>query len=84
VNPVADTLRRRADQRARAICPADSRAFTPQYTDGSCPLCGWVPDGYVYSKPFLAPYDRYWGALAGIAAISVIMAIVVAVAFARG
>lgn len=78
------TGRRRGDKHARAICPVDSWAFTPLYTNGACPLCGWVPDGYVYSPPLLAPYDRYWGGLAGIAATSVIMCIVVVVAFTQG
>lgn len=80
----AATQRRRADGRARAICPNDAWAFTPLYTDGACPLCGWVPDGYVYSPPFLTPYERYWGGMAGIAAMSVVMCITVVVALAKG
>ena len=74
---------RRVDARARAVCPHDSWAFTPLYTDGACPLCGWVPEGYVYAPPLLTPYDRYWGALGGIAAVSVVMCVVVVVALTR-
>lgn len=70
----------RGDARARAICPTDAWTFTPLYTNGSCPLCGWVPDGYVYKPPLLTPYERYWGALAGIATLSVVMCIVVILA----
>ena len=71
---------RRLDQHARAICPVDSWAFTPLYTDGHCPLCGWAPDGYVHTKPPLTSYERYWGAMAGITAMSLLMLIVVVVA----
>lgn len=78
-----DTRRRRGDASARAICPTDSWAFTPLYTDGHCPLCGWTPDGYVHRTPFLTPYERYWGALGGIAALSVVMCIVVVIASAH-
>ena len=71
---------RRLESRARAICPVDSLVFSPHYSNGSCPLCGWTPDGYVYSPPPLAPYDRYWGAMAGIAAVSVVMCVLVVIA----
>jgi hypothetical protein len=76
--------RRRADARGKAICPVDSWTFTPLYTKGKCPLCGWQPEGYVYAPPFLAPYERYWGALGGILATSVLMCIVVVVAYTQG
>jgi hypothetical protein len=76
-------LHRGADRRAQAICPVDSWAFTPLYTAGRCPLCGWTPEGYVYSPPPLTPYERYWGAMGGIVAISVLMAVVVGVALTR-
>lgn len=74
---------RRLDQRARAVCPTDSWAFTPLYTDGQCPLCGWTPDGYVHTQPPLTRYERYWASMAAIAAVSVLMLIVVVVAASR-
>jgi hypothetical protein len=83
VTQVLSWRSRRADARARAICPVDSWTFTPLYTNGSCPLCGWKPEGYAYAPPALAPYDRYWGALAGIAGVSVVMCIAVLVAYTR-
>jgi hypothetical protein len=30
---------------ARAYCELDKWAFDPRYTQGRCPICGWVPDG---------------------------------------
>jgi len=88
VNDVLDRLRtalqgarsRRADRHAHAICPVDSWAFTPLYTGGQCPLCGWQPDGYVYAPPLLTPFERYWGAMGAIAAVSLLMLVVVVVA----
>jgi len=75
---------RRLDQRARAVCPADSWAFTPLYTGGQCPLCGWTPEGYSHTPPPLTRYERYWGAMAAIVAVSVLMFVVVVVAATRG
>lgn len=75
--------RRRADARASAVCPNDSWAFAPLYTDGACPLCGWTPDGYRYATPLLTPYERFWGGMAAIAAVSVLMCVAVVVAINR-
>ena len=74
---VRNALERRRDARARAICPADALAFTPLYTRGRCPLCGWAPPGYEYRPPLMHRYDWYWGALAGMAAMSVVVGIVI-------
>jgi hypothetical protein len=81
---VAAARRRRADRNAQAICPTDSWAFTPLYTDGVCPLCGWAPQGYTHVAPPLTRYERYWGAMAAIAAVSVMMCAAVVVAATRG
>ena len=83
VEAVRTLFGRRADAKARAICPVDSWAFTPLYSNGACPLCGWKPDGYVYRPPLLTPYERYWGALGGIVALSVVMAIFVITAYTQ-
>ena len=78
---VASVRHRHADARARAICPVDSWAFTPLYSNGACPLCGWKPEAYVYKPPLLTPYERYWGALGGIVALSVVMAVLAITAY---
>lgn len=75
--------RRRLDRQARAVCPTDSWAFTPLYTGGECPLCGWTPDGHVHTQPPLTRYDRYWAGMATIAALSLVMLVVVVVAATR-
>jgi hypothetical protein len=75
---------RHADARARAICPVDSWAFTPLYTDGTCPVCGWRPEGYVYAPPPLTPYVRYWGTVLTVAVVSVVMCLLVVTAYNQG
>ena len=30
---------------ARAYCELDKWSFDPRYTQGRCPICGWVPQG---------------------------------------
>ena len=67
--------------RAHAICPVDDWTFTPLYTDGSCPLCGWQPPGYKLRTPALSRFDWYLAALVGIAAVSAIMLVTVLNAF---
>jgi len=68
---------RRADARARAICPIDDWDFVPLYTDGSCPLCGWTPPGYAYRPPLLSRLDWFWVGLLAMAVVSAIMLIAV-------
>jgi len=74
-------LTRRADSRARAICPVDDWAFTPLYTDGTCPLCGWEPPGYGHRTPAFSRLDWYWAAMLGIVVVSAIMLIAVLSAY---
>lgn len=74
---LAESRRRRADAHAHAICPVDALEFTPLYTEGRCPLCGWIPEGYVYARSPLSRYERYWGAMGAIAVISLVMLLVV-------
>lgn len=75
------TLRRRhADARARAICPVDAWAFTPLYTEGTCPLCGWAPPGYRLRPPLMSRLDWYWmGMIALFVASAVMLAFVLSV-----
>ncbi|MEA2645753.1 MAG: hypothetical protein QOE92_836 [Chloroflexota bacterium] len=34
-----------------AHCRLDDWDFDPSITDGACPICGWVADGYPKVKP---------------------------------
>lgn len=73
---------RRADEIV-AHCPTDDFDFRPQYTNGRCPLCGWRPEGKRIDPPRLAHVDWFWPALIMMLALSVLMAILVFVAYAR-
>lgn len=47
---IADRARPPARRQRTAHCPADDWTFEPKYTDGTCPLCGWVPDGWAAAR----------------------------------
>ena len=74
---------RRADARARAICPVDDWSFTPLYTDGACPLCGWEPPGYSFRPPLLHKLDWYWATMLAIIGVSAVMLVAVLSAYLR-
>jgi hypothetical protein len=72
-----------ASREAKAICPVDAWAFRPQYTEGRCPLCGWEAPGVVVRLPVSRRIDFFgWMAL-GMILLSVAMAVIVAVIYAR-
>ncbi len=67
----------------KAICPSDSWVFRPRYTDGRCPLCGWEPPGAVVRLPLSRRVDRFgWMAIA-LLLVSVLMALLVSLVYAR-
>ena len=67
----------------RAICPVDSWPFRPRYTEGHCPLCGWEPPGAVVQLPFSRRVDGFTWMLATVLLVSVLMAVLVGVMYAR-
>jgi len=36
---------------SRAHCDLDNWDFDPRYTEGACPICGWVPPGPTRAAP---------------------------------
>ena len=67
---------------ARATCPNDGWTFAPRYTDGRCPLCGWESDVDVTPPPF-AQVDWFWPALIALGVVSVLMGVLVVLAYTR-
>lgn len=67
----------------RAHCPVDDWTFDPRYTDGVCPLCGWRPPGAPIEPPVSARIDWFWPTVGLMAAVSILMAVLVLVAYAR-
>ena len=74
--------RLRADE-ASAICPVDSWAFRPRYTDGRCPLCGWEPPGTVVRLPLSRRVDTFGWTTIALGLVSVLMLVVVLLVYTR-
>ena len=69
----------------RAYCELDKWSFDPRYTDGRCPICGWVPPGAVSAPAWLAAARKFEWELAGLVLLLVVLVILgVAVARAAG
>jgi hypothetical protein len=64
-----------------ARCPLDDWVFEPRYTDGLCPLCGWRPPGGLVRPPRSARIDWFWPAVVVALIASVVMGVLVLVAY---
>jgi hypothetical protein len=58
-------------------CPVDDLDFRPYYTDGACPICGWVPTNLTIATPWTHRAD--WALVAFIALVIVSITMVVIV-----
>ena len=67
----------------RVTCPVDDWEFDPRYTDGVCPLCGWRPPGPRVEAPVSARVDWFWPMAGLLFVLSVVMGILVLVAYYR-
>ena len=67
----------------KAHCPIDDWDFEPRFTDGRCPLCGWRPPGPPVTAPRVARIDWFWPMVALLAVVSVVMGVLVLVAYGR-
>jgi hypothetical protein len=66
-----------------ARCPIDDWTFAPRYTDGVCPLCGWRPEGGAIGPPLSGRIDWFYPALVALLCASVLMLILVVLAYNR-
>ena len=66
-----------------AHCPIDDWTFAPRYTGGVCPLCGWRPEGIHVAPPLSRRIDWFYPALAALLLTSVVMLVLVLVAYNR-
>jgi hypothetical protein len=79
-------VRRFAPTRQKTVtvtCPTDRWTFTPRYTDGVCPLCGWAPEGVEYKAPFAARTDWFVPSLVFTGLVSILMGVLVVIAYNR-
>ena len=65
-----------------AHCPVDDWDFSPNFTDGHCPLCGYRPPGDL-PTPQTRRIDWFWPLAGAMLSISVLMAVLVVVAYNR-
>jgi hypothetical protein len=80
MSAVLSRLRRRDDP--QAICPVDSWAFTPRYTEGRCPLCDWqAPGGENHAGRTAS--DLFWPGMAVLLLVSLAMGILVVLTYLR-
>jgi len=70
-------------QEIRSTCPVDDWTFTPRYTDGVCPLCGYQPPGVDAGNGWPGPIDWFWPILGTLVVASLAMAVLVIVAYNR-
>ncbi len=69
----------------RAYCELDDWSFDPRYTDGRCPICGWVPPGAPSAPAWLAVARKFEWELTGLVVLLVVLVILgVVVARAAG
>ena len=67
----------------KAHCPIDDWDFEPRFTDGRCPLCGWTPPGAPIEAPRVTRIDWFWPMVALVTVVSVVMGVLVLVAYSR-
>lgn len=59
----------------RAYCDLDSWSFDPRYTDGKCPICGWVAPGAPTAPLWLVLARRFEWEMAGLVALMAVLAV---------
>ncbi|HVW34657.1 MAG TPA: hypothetical protein VHL53_19145 [Acidimicrobiia bacterium] len=66
-----------------AHCEFDDWTFSPRYTDGVCPLCGWRPAGAAEEPPLIERLDWFMLMLAAVVIASIVMGILVLHAYSQ-
>lgn len=78
-------LRKRRKKPSRAFCELDGWSFDPRYTEGKCPICGWVAPGAPEAPWWMTLARRFEWELAGLLVLLVVLALgAVAVIHAAG
>ena len=77
-------LRKRRN-RSRAFCELDGWSFDPRYTEGKCPICGWVAPGAPEAPWWMILARRFEWEMAGLVLLLAVLALgAVAVIHAAG
>ena len=67
----------------RVRCEFDDWEFSPRYTEGVCPLCGWRPDSVVETLPLVQRLDWFLLMLVVVVVASILMGILVIHAYVQ-
>jgi hypothetical protein len=67
----------------QAHCEFDDWDFSPRFTDGVCPLCGWQPEGIVEETPLVQRLDWFMVMLVVVVVASLAMGILVIHAYTQ-
>jgi len=66
-------------------CPLDDWDYAPYFTDGRCPLCGYeAPGTAALVGPIGESVDWFWPLAGTLMAVSVLMAVLVVIAYNKG
>jgi hypothetical protein len=69
----------------RAFCELDGWSFDPRYTEGRCPICGWVAPGAPEAPWWLVLARRFEWEIAGLVVLMAVLALTaIAVVHAAG
>ena len=70
---------------SRAFCELDGWSFDPRYTEGRCPICGWVAPGAPEAPWWMILARRFEWEMAGLVLLLAVLALAaVAVLHAAG
>ena len=78
VVPAAGRLAKRRAP-VRYYCELDKWSFDPRYTEGRCPICGWVPEGAPTAPTWLIRARRFEWELTGLVVLLVVLVVLAAV-----
>ena len=78
-------MRNRRPATHRAFCELDGWSFDPRYTEGRCPICGWVAPGAPDAPLWLLLARRFEWEMAGLLMLlAILVVIALAVVHAAG
>ncbi|HET7467051.1 MAG TPA: hypothetical protein VFL29_10305 [Candidatus Dormibacteraeota bacterium] len=82
---VSRMRKRKPATTSKAFCELDGWSFDPRYTEGKCPICGWVAPGAPEAPLWLTLARRFEWEMAGLLVLLALMVVIaLAVVHAAG
>lgn len=60
----------------RAFCEVDGWSFDPRYTEGKCPICGWIAPGAPDAPLWLTLARRFEWEVGGLLVLLAVLAVI--------